>query len=138
MQSQNQVIILGISIFEKPEETIQLNHSAGKKDHHPTFCCCFPDFKLYSLLLQCSECVQSKNRVDLVELSIFYKPEKTSGQTVRPIKIKIVRNAFQPYLGRLVVKVVLYALDISSPKLKSLHRKNFSKIGQDGCVKNFC
>ena len=48
--------------------------------------CCF--FKPYSLLLQSSECVQSKNGVDLVEVSIFYKSEKTSGQTVRPIEIK--------------------------------------------------
>ena len=28
--------------------------------------------------------------VDLVEVSIFYKLEKTSGQTVQPIKIKTV------------------------------------------------
>ena len=36
------------------------------------------DFKLYSL--QCSGCVQSKNGVDLVEVSIFNKSEKMSGQ----------------------------------------------------------
>ena len=47
---------------------------------------CF--FKPYSLLLQSSECVQSKNGVDLIEVSIFHKSEKTSGQTVRSIEIK--------------------------------------------------
>ena len=34
--------------------------------------------------------MQSKNGVDLVEVSISYKSEKTSGQTVWPIKIKAV------------------------------------------------
>ena len=53
-------------------------------------CCYRLNFKLYSLLLQCSGHVQSENGVDLVEVSIFYKSEKTSGQTVRPIKIKTV------------------------------------------------
>ena len=39
-------------------------------------------------LLQCSGRVQSKNGVDLVQVSIFYKSEKTSSQTVQPKKIK--------------------------------------------------
>ena len=30
MQSKNQVVILGISIFEKPEQTIQSNRSADR------------------------------------------------------------------------------------------------------------
>ena len=34
--------------------------------------------------------MQSNNGVDLVKVSIFYKSEKTSGQTVWPIKIKTV------------------------------------------------
>ena len=34
--------------------------------------------------------VQSKNGVDLVEVSIFYKSEKKGSQTVWPIKIKTV------------------------------------------------
>ena len=38
--------------------------------------------------LQCSGCVQSNNGVDLVEVSIFYKSEKLSSQTVQPNKLK--------------------------------------------------
>ena len=53
-----------INIFEKPEQTV--------------------------FTFACTECVQSKNRVDLVEASIFYKSKKTSGQTVRLMKIKTV------------------------------------------------
>ena len=34
--------------------------------------------------------VQSKNGVDLVEVSIIHKSEKMSGQTIRLIKIKMV------------------------------------------------
>ena len=41
-----------------------------------------PDFKLYSLLLLCSGFVQSKNGVDLVEVSDLYKLEKMSGHTI--------------------------------------------------------
>ena len=50
---------------------------------------CRLDFKLYSSLLQCSGCVQSKNGVDLVEVSIFYV-EEDERQSIWPIKIKIV------------------------------------------------
>ena len=74
MQSENQVVILGISTFLKNRKRLTS---------------CHLDFKLYSLLLQCSGHVQSKNRVDLVEVSIFCKSEKKSGQTIWPIeKIK--------------------------------------------------
>ena len=60
-----------------------------KRDCHPTLRCRL-DFKLHSLLLQCSGRVQSQNGVDLVEVSIFYKSEKTNGHTVWPKKIKTV------------------------------------------------
>ena len=87
MQSKNQVVILGISIFDKPEQTVQSNRSAGVRKKRLPSCL---DVKLYSLLLQCSGHVQSKSGIDLVEVSIFNKSEKASGQTVWPIKIKTV------------------------------------------------
>ena len=61
--------------------------------------------------------VQFKNGVDLIEV----KSEKTSGQAIRPIKIKDKNSsAFLSHHGHLVFKLVLYALDISSPEMKSL------------------
>ena len=57
-----------------------------KIDCHPTL----PLPPRLQTLLQCSGHVQSKNGIDLVELSIFYKSEKMSGQNVRPKKIKRV------------------------------------------------
>ena len=76
MQSKNQVVILGISIFEKSEQTIESNRSASqvrKKETAILLCCCRLDFKLLFTftMLQCSARVQSKNGVDLVEVSIF-------------------------------------------------------------------
>ena len=53
--------------------------------------------------MQCSGLVQSNNGVDLVEVSIFYKLEKKSGQTVPPIKIKN-SSAFAFHHGLLVFK----------------------------------
>ena len=84
---------LGISIFEKLENrllsrTIWLTE-LEKRDRHPTLP--FPPgLRTLSLLLQCSGRVQPKDGVDLVEVSIVYKSEKTSGQTVRPKNIKTV------------------------------------------------
>ena len=73
--------------LERPSgQTVQPTE-LEKRDRHPTLLM-LPKLKTYSPLLQCSECVQSKNRVDLVEVSIFYKVEKMSSQTVRLIKIK--------------------------------------------------
>ena len=72
MQSKNQVAILGVSIFEKPEQTIQLNLSADrvrKKRLPPSYFALLPGLQN---LLQCSGWVLSKNGVDLVEVSIFY------------------------------------------------------------------
>ena len=74
MQSKNQVVILDISIFEKPEQTFESNCLADqvRKKRPPSyFGYCQIDFKFYSLLIQCSERVQSKNKVDLVEVSVF-------------------------------------------------------------------
>ena len=71
MQSKNQAIIrTRYNIFENPEEIVKSNHSADRvrKKRLPSYF---------------AGCVQSKNGVDLVEVSIFYKSEKTSGQTVR-------------------------------------------------------
>ena len=93
MQSKNQVIILGKSIFEKPEQTVESNRYADRvRKMRPTsyFTIEACTSKLYSLLLLCSGRVRSKIGIDLVEISIFYKSEKTSGQTVRPKQIKTV------------------------------------------------
>ena len=87
MQSKNEVVISGECIFPKRQLSLTIQPTElEKRDCYPTFCYCL-DFKLYSSLLQCSGCVQSKNGVDLVEVSIF-KSEKTSFQTVRLIKIE--------------------------------------------------
>ena len=100
MQSKNQVIVLA-QVFIKNQkrplsQTVWLT-KLKKRDHYPTLLLP-PGFKLYSLLVQCSGCVQSKNRVDLVEVRIFYKSEKMSCQTVWPIKVK-KRSTFVPYHG---------------------------------------
>ena len=55
-------------------------------------------------LLQCYGCVQSKDGVNLVEISIF-KLKKTSGQIVWPIMIKTV--ALLCYHGCLDFKLFL-------------------------------
>ena len=75
-----------------------------KRDRHPTLLLLSGLHKLYSLLLQSSGDVQSKNGVDLIEVSIFYKLEKMSGQTVRPIQIKTV--ALLSYHGHLVFELL--------------------------------
>ena len=110
MQSTNQVVILGVSIFEKLEQTVESNHSADRvrKKKPPSYFAVATWTSIqtiYSLLLQCSGCVQSKNGVDLVEVSIFYKSEKMRGQ--RPIKIKTVYSVFLSYHGCLVFGLVL-------------------------------
>ena len=87
MQSKNQVVIMGISIFEKPEQVTVWPIELKKSSAIP-LCRCRLDFKLYSLFLHCSGRVQSKNGADLVEVSI--KSEKMSGQTVQPKKIYTV------------------------------------------------
>ena len=68
MQSKNQ------SIFEKLEETVQSNRSADRvREKRPPsyFAVAAWTSKLYSLLLQYSGRVLSKNGVDLVGASIF-------------------------------------------------------------------
>ena len=76
LQSKNQVVILGISIFEKRNRPLSR---------------CLPTFMLppgLRTFLQCSGRVQSKNKVDLVDINIFYKLKKTSGQTRSRLKKK--------------------------------------------------
>ena len=69
------------------EKTVQSNHSAlEKRDCHTTFQ--FPP-ALQAVFCNALTC-PVKKRVDLAEVSISYKSEKTSGQTVQPIKIKTV------------------------------------------------
>ena len=76
MQSKNQVVISGISIFEKPEQTIPLSLTVRpteleKRDRYPTLLLP-PELHALFFILQCSGRVQSKNGVDLVEV-IFLK-----------------------------------------------------------------
>ena len=96
MQSKNQVVNIRY-------KSVQSNCSADrvrKRDRHPTLLLP-PELLTYSLLLQC---VQSKNGVDLVEVSSFYKSEKMSDQTVWPIKIKTVTLFYVN--GHLVFKLL--------------------------------
>ena len=69
MQSNSQVVILGIiSIFVKPEHTVEFNRLADqvrKNKPHPTLLLP-PGLQTYSIHLQFSGRVQFKNRVDLV------------------------------------------------------------------------
>ena len=121
MQSKNQVVILGISIFEKWNRTIESKHSADRvrKKRLPSY---FADaawissFILY--FIQCSGCVQSKNGVDLVEVSIFYKSEMTSGHTVG-------QNSSAATSSSNYFCSFCCTLDISSPKTKLLRKKVF-------------
>ena len=91
MQSKNQVVILGISIFEKPEQTIESNRLADqvreKKLPSNFAVAAWTSIFILFFFVQCSGCVQSKNGVDLVEISYFYKSEKTSSQAVQLKKI---------------------------------------------------
>ena len=64
-------------------------------------CCGRLDFKLYCLFLQCSGRVQSKNGVDLVVVSIFYK-SKTSGWSNGLADKDKNSSAFLSYHDRLV------------------------------------
>ena len=62
--------------------------------------------KKIAILLCCSNftgCVQSKNGVDLIKVSIFYKLEKTNSQTVWAIEIKKVALFY--YHVRVVFKL---------------------------------
>ena len=47
-------------------------------------------FTLTCSFLQCPGCVQFDNGVDLVKVSLFYKSENTSSQTIGLIKINAV------------------------------------------------
>ena len=72
----SQVVILGISVFEKPK---QLSRTV---DCHPTLP--LPpglqtSFFTFTMLWTCSV----QNGVELIEISIFYKSEKASGQSFR-------------------------------------------------------
>ena len=80
MQSKNnQVVILGISIFEKPEQTVESNRwptELEKRYCHPTLPL-LTGLQTYFLLIQCSGHVQSKNGVDLVEMEVkIFRPTK--------------------------------------------------------------
>ena len=93
------------------------------------------NFKLYSSLLQCSRCVQSQNGVDLVDVNMFYKSEKTCGQTIWPMKKN--SSAFVSYHGRLVFRLFCYTLGISSSKMKLLHYMEvFQKLAKTEMSKN--
>ena len=100
MQSKNQVIILGISIVEKVEEpssrTVWLI-----KQIPPSYFAVAAWTSTYSFLLQCSGCVQSKNGVDLVVVSVFYKSGEDERSNSSAGKDKN-SSAFLSYHGCLV------------------------------------
>ena len=93
MQSKNKVVILGISIFEKSKKTIESDRLADRVriKRLPSYfavAAWTSNFILY---------FYNALDVDHVEVSIFYKLEKMSSQTVQPKKINFV-----PYHGCLV------------------------------------
>ena len=67
MQSNNQVVILGTSIFEKWNRIVESNSSADqiRKKRLPSYFAVPPGLQTF---LFTSGCVQSKNGVDLVEV----------------------------------------------------------------------
>ena len=98
---------------------------------------CRLKFKLCSSLLQCSDVSSLK-----IELKgIIYKSEKIEKSKPFGTANKDKNNSiFVFYHGRLVFRLFFFfcfynALDISSPKIKSLRQKHFTKIGQDGSEK---
>ena len=138
MQFIKQVVILGIGIFEKQEETVQWNHIDDRVRIINLICCFHLNFKLYSSLLQCSGYIQLKNGVDLVEVCIVYKLEKTSGQTLPLIKIKTV-VLFLFYHRHLVFQLHLLCFGHiqSKNEVTLLEVSCFSKLGQEWSVINF-
>ena len=72
MCSLNQVVILGISIFEKLEQTVELNHSADRVRKRRLTLLLLPGLQNFIFYFyNGSGPVQSENGVDLVEVSIF-------------------------------------------------------------------
>ena len=107
----------------KWNRTVDLNRSADRvrKKRPPSYFAVAAWTSGFSFLLQCSGRVQFKSGVDLVELSIFYKSEKTSGQTIRPKKIKTVALCILSWLPSLLTIFVAFTvLWTSTPKMKSL------------------
>ena len=78
MQSNNQVVILGINNFDKSEKQTVWPTKLEKTDGHPTFLLP-PGLCFYNAL------EVSSPKVDLVEVSILYKLEKTSSP---PLSLK--------------------------------------------------
>ena len=74
------------------DRTVESERSADRvrKKRPPSY---FAVAAWTSRFLQCSGRVQSKNGVDLVEVSIFYKSEKTSGLTVRTKHVALIMAA---------------------------------------------
>ena len=72
MCSLNQVVILGISIFEKLEQTVVSNRSADRVRKRRLTLLLLPGLQNFIFYFyNGSGLVQSKNGVDLVEVSIF-------------------------------------------------------------------
>ena len=72
MCSLNQVVILGISIFEKLEQTVVSKRSADRVRKRRFTLLLLPGFQNFIFYFyNGSGPVQSKNGVDLVEVSIF-------------------------------------------------------------------
>ena len=47
VQCKNQVVLLGISIFERPEQTVQSNHKADRPPYYFAVAACISSFILY-------------------------------------------------------------------------------------------
>ena len=124
MQSNNEVIILGIRFLKNLNRQLSpiVWPTELEKKTAILLCCCRCEFKLYSLLLQCSGHVKFKNGFNLVQVSIFYMSGKMSSQTVRPKKIKTVALLclIMASLSSNYFCSFYCTLDISSPKMKPL------------------
>ena len=86
----NQVVILGTSIFQKSKKTVESNHSTDRVriNRLPSYFAVAAWTSIFTFTMIWTGRVRSKNGFDLVEVRTFYKPEKTSSQTVRPKNIK--------------------------------------------------
>ena len=83
MQSKNQVVTLAISVFEKPEQTVQSNHSANALEKKK-----LPSYFAGSAWTSKFILYFSKNEVAPLEVSIFQKSARRRCQKFQLTKIE--------------------------------------------------
>ena len=102
MQSKYQVFILGITIFEEPEQTVRSNHSADRVRKKNLLLP--PGLRTtFTMLWTCP--VQKWSLFGSGKY-LFHKSEKMSDQTVQPIKIKTIALFYLSWPPSLLIMVI--------------------------------